>query len=98
VPQAAHLRCRLQEPNGRSARTLVQRRLTKRSLEEEVFSEAPMQDPALNPPRRGRRHLFVASPPIPQPKYLEVVYENAVSPLHSIPSDALRAVLPISSI
>jgi hypothetical protein len=40
--QAAHLRCRLQESHGRSARTFMQCRLTKRSLEIEVFSEARM--------------------------------------------------------
>jgi hypothetical protein len=38
VPQAAHLRCRLQESHGRSGSAFVQRRLTKRSLEG-VFSE-----------------------------------------------------------
>jgi hypothetical protein len=33
VPQEARLRCRLQEPSGRFAGTLAQRRLTKRSRE-----------------------------------------------------------------
>ena len=33
VPQEARLRCRLQEPHGRFAGALAQRRLTKRSLE-----------------------------------------------------------------
>src|SRR5215217_8521692 len=33
MPQAAHLRCRLQEPYGRSGSAFVQRRLTKRSRE-----------------------------------------------------------------
>jgi hypothetical protein len=37
VPQKRHLRCRLREPHDRSARTFVQRRLTKRSPERDGF-------------------------------------------------------------
>ena len=40
MPQEAHLRCRLQKPNGRFAGALAQRSLTKRSRE---FRKAEVQ-------------------------------------------------------
>ena len=85
MPKETHLRCRLQEPHGRLATTFVQRRLTKRNLLDEFFSEVCMQHPAwsfLDRSRRGYHDLITDATP---PLHLGVVHNYAGSSMPTSP-------------